>query len=1210
MPRTCVRGFATFTLVLLTGSLALSQPSADQQAEAILNSGRKAYNAGNPQFAADRFTELLNKYGGTKHAQAARFALGLALIDLPARDYQKALTNLTSPASDAKFPDRALAIYFAGVCQRGLGQKELAEGIARPNEMSQRQNSAKVRFTEASKLFQQAREAFEKKGDASAEWAARARCDLAEMELRLDKPKEARATIEPLLKDAKFATSRLRPLALYYHGTASFLLHDTPATVKSLGLLAPFDQPFGPHAHYLVGRLLAALGKHAEATAAFTAVLAEYKKQKAAAAEALKQPDTIKKNPWEKTRLEALVKNPAPDYVAGSAFYDACLQYEVGKFPDAQARLDAFAKDYPHSPLKDDARLRIGFCQVLTKQFDVATKTLQPLTAHPRLADQALLWLGKAQAGIAAAIANNTSQQTQAYTTAINTLRSAADRASQMAGQDKEAKDRRAGMLMELAATQLAANRARDAASTYETLWNEKRFPTKAEETLQQLIAAYHRAGELQKSEERVALFQKQFPKSSLLPLVLFRSAENAYAKAEELTRQKKAEAKNAFVAAEKKYAEVIAKYPECEWIDRARFGQALCIIATEEYEKAITMLERIPVANRVGELATVSYVLADCQLRATPAHASGEQQERLLHKKFTTAATLLTDFIAANPKVEQTPDAILKLGICHKRLAAQLPAGNERNDTLNKARAAFERLTREFPQSSQVGTATLERAKVMLLQDDKNGAISVLRPFTSDPLAKSSVAPLAMISLATLLREQKNPTEAVKLLQQARQQFEGRLNTAQKLEWIALLRFHHGAALFECDKLGEARTAFEQSAQAAPRLPIAVEASLKAMQCRAEEVKRRIEALAKQKSQPGLRPDQRAGIENQETSAKQELANIGKLFEQSAASLKAAHPNSPARARMLYEAAWTYRTAGTDPAPVYTRLLKEFPDLALAVEARLELAELLATQGKSDEVVNLLKEALDKEPADNPTPRETTERVRIRLGIALFEKKEFDAALSQFDAVGNNKKSPLRAHGIYRAAECLLVQNKPDEAAKKLAIFRDDSQLQSVADVSSRAMLRLGHTLAQLKQWNEARQAFETVVNRYGANNTWAIDARYGIGWTFQNQRRYDDAVNAYAMVTQATTDNRAGRSHLQIGLCRAAAKKWADAGKSFATVYFGYDLPELRFPAMIEHARALIQEKMPDEATRLLKRVIKDAPQDSDWAKAAQEQQRKISK
>lgn len=1210
MPRTRARGPAALTLVLLFCATTFAQPTPDQQAEAILNGGRKAYNEGNPSFAAERFAELLAKFGGTKHAQAARYGLGLALLDLPDRNYQKALEAFNPPANDANFPDRAPALYYAAVCQRGLGQKELAEGRARPNEMPQRQNNANGKFAEAARLFAQAREAFEKKNPADGEWAARARCDTAEMELRLNKPKEARATVEPLLKDAKFAQSKLRPLALYYHGTASFLLNDIPAAAKSLGQLAPFDQPFGPHTRYLVGRVHAAQGENAEAAAAFNEVLAQYAKQKAAAAEALKQPDKFKSDPWERARLESLVKNPAPDYVAGSAFYAACLHYEAGKFADAQAKFDAFAKDYATSPLKDDALLRAGFCQVQTKQYDAAGKTLQPLTNHPRLADQALFWLGKAQAGLAATVANNANQKAQSYATAINTLRAAADRANQMAAQDPEAKGRRAEILLELADTQLEASRAKEAAATYETIWNEKLLPAKAEETLQRLVAAYHLAGDLQKSEERIAQFKQQFPNSTLMPLALFRGAENAYAKAEELAKQKKPEAKAAFADAQKKYAEVVAKYPEFARVNRAKFGQALCSIAAEDYEKAIKVLEGIPAAERNGDLAAVAYVLADCQIRTAPAKAEDALQDNILREKLAAAAGMLDGFVAANPKAEQVPDAILKLGYCHKRLAAQLQPGNERNDALNKARAALERLPREFPQSPLVGAANLERAKVMALQGDKGGAINSLRAFANDPLAKSPVAPLAMISLATLLREQNNPAEAAKVLQQARQRFEAGLNAAQKAEWVALLRFHHGVALFESQKPADARAAFEQAAQAAPALPLSVEAILKGTQCQAEEAKKKVEALEKQKSQPNLKPEQVAAIDNQVKAAKQELANVGKAFEQRAEAAKAAHADSPARARMLYDAAWTYRAAGTDPADAYAKLIAQFPDLSLAVEARLELAELLTEKGKADEAIKLLKEAIDKEPTDRPTTQETTERVRIRLGVALFEKKDFAAAQGQFDVVGNNEKSPLRAQGLYRAAECLLAQNKAGEAAKKLAIFRDNGQFHNVAGVSDRALLRLGHALSQLKQWDAARQAFEAVIARYGPNNAWAVDARYGIGWAFQNQGRHDDAVNAYALVTQATTDDRAARAHLQIGLCRAAAKRWSDAGKAFATVYFGYDLPDLKFPAMIEHARALGEEKKPAEATKLLERVVKDAPKDGDWAKAAQEQLGKIKK
>ncbi len=1209
MPSTRTRGAAAFLLVALSCAISSAQPTPDQQAEALLNAGRKAYNEGNPQFAAERFTELLTKFGGSKDANSARYGLGLALLDLPARDYQKALEAFTPPAADTKFADQGVALYHAGVCQRGLGQKELAEGVAKPNEMPQRTQAANTRFDAAVKLFVQARDAFDKKTPADVEWSARARCDTAEMELRIGKTKEARATVEPFVKDAALAKSKYRPLALYYHGTACFLLNDVPGAAKSLGQLMPFDQVYGPHARYLMGRVHASQTENAEAAAAFDAVIAEYTKQKTAALEALKQPQKFVNDPWEKARLELLVRSPAPDYVAGSAFYAACLNYEAGKFGEALGKFEAFTKDYATSPLKDDALLRLGFCQVQLKQHDVAVKTLQPLTNHARLADQSLFWTGKAQAGLALAVdPTNLNLKVQTFNTAIATLRTASDKANQG---DADAKARRPGYLLELADTQLTAKLAKDAAATYETIWGEKLLPARAEETLQRLIAAYHLAGDIPTSDARIATFKQQFPNSTLTPLVLFRAAENAYAKAEALAKgNKPAEAKAAFTDAATKYAEVTTKYPEFERVNRAKYGQALCFTAIEDYEKATKSLESIPAAERNGELSPVSYVLADCLIRTAPAKAEDALQDNMLREKLVAAATLLDAFIAANPKAEQTPDAILKVGYCQKRLGIQLAPGNERNEALQKARVALERLPREFPQSPLVGNATLERAKVLVLQNDKGNAINALRGFNADPLQKSPVAALGVIYLATLLREQNQPAEAVKVLAEARPKFEPALIAAggAKVEWVALLRYHHGVALFESGKPVEARAAFEQSAAAVPTLPLAVEASLKATQCQAEEVKAKIAAFEKQKV-PNLKPDQIAVIDNQIKAVKAELANVGKVFEQRAEAYKQAHPQSEARARLLYDAAWAYRNSGTDPAPAYTKLLEQFPDLSLAVEARLELAELVSEK-KPDDAIKLLKEAIDKEPTDKVTSPETIDRIRIRLGAAYFDKKDYAAAQGQFDAVGNNDKSAHRAHGLYRSAECLLALGKPDDAQKKLVIFRDNAAFHNVAGVSDRALLRLGHALTQLKQWDASRQAFETVIARYGPNNMWAVDARYGIGWAFQNQGRHDDAVNAYALVTQATTDDRAGRSHLQIGLCRAAGSKWVDAGKAFSTVYFGYDLPDLKFPAMLEHARTLIEEKKPDEAVKLLERVLKDAPKDGEWAKAAQERLDKVKK
>ena len=68
----------------------------------------------------------------------------------------------------------------------------------------------------------------------------------------------------------------------------------------------------------------------------------------------------------------------------------------------------------------------------------------------------------------------------------------------------------------------------------------------------------------------------------------------------------------------------------------------------------------------------------------------------------------------------------------------------------------------------------------MIALQGDKGDAINALRQFANDPLQKSPVAPLAMIALATLLREQNQAQAAADTLKQARDKFEAQLTATR----------------------------------------------------------------------------------------------------------------------------------------------------------------------------------------------------------------------------------------------------------------------------------------------------------------------------------------------------------------------------------------------------------------------------------------------
>src|SRR5262249_40601218 len=153
--------------------------------------------------------------------------------------------------------------------------------------------------------------------------------------------------------------------------------------------------------------------------------------------------------------LERLVRDPPADHVARATFLLGVLRYEDGRFAEALKHFGDFAQQFPASPLVPEAQLRRGFCQVQLKQFADAQQTPQPLAdKEPLLADQALLWIAKAQVGGA------DPKNDQALKAALDTFRRAAERAGQLAGAnppDPQARVRRAEILAEWADAQQSA---------------------------------------------------------------------------------------------------------------------------------------------------------------------------------------------------------------------------------------------------------------------------------------------------------------------------------------------------------------------------------------------------------------------------------------------------------------------------------------------------------------------------------------------------------------------------------------------------------------------------------------------------------------------------------------------------------------------------------------------------------------------------------
>ena len=236
----------------------------DDAALMVLSSGQRAYNEHNYQAAADRFREFLRQYSGRREAAAAQYGLGMSLLELPDKNFTDMVPALQQAAAAADFADRPLAQYYVGYVHRLMGNAEYALAIARPNEAPQHLQTASQRFEDAAREFTAALPLLTTQAkthpsapdgtfSTEAEWLNRTTCDLAEMQLRTTKFKEAKATIEPLASDPAAAKSRYHALAIYHLGYADFALRDYAAAGRALSQLAPFDQDFGIHAALSAG---------------------------------------------------------------------------------------------------------------------------------------------------------------------------------------------------------------------------------------------------------------------------------------------------------------------------------------------------------------------------------------------------------------------------------------------------------------------------------------------------------------------------------------------------------------------------------------------------------------------------------------------------------------------------------------------------------------------------------------------------------------------------------------------------------------------------------------------------------------------------------------------------------------------------------------------------------------------------------------------
>src|SRR5262249_10086014 len=158
-------------------------------------------------------------------------------------------------------------------------------------------------------------------------------------------------------------------------------------------------------------------------------------------------------------------------------------------------------------------------------------------------------------------------------------------------------------------------------------------------------------------------------------------------------------------------------------------------------------------------------------------------------------------------------------------------------------------------------------------------------------PLLKTAVAPMAILRLAMLLREQNKAADAAAALAQCRQQHEAALaKDPDRSGWVPLLQYHHGLALRDSGKLAEARPVFEGVVKGFSSRPEAAESALRWAQCLKEEGIARMDQARKARA-ASKKPEELAAAQKTFEEGHKAVQEAARYLEKQEDALKTRDP-------------------------------------------------------------------------------------------------------------------------------------------------------------------------------------------------------------------------------------------------------------------------------------------------------------------------------
>jgi tetratricopeptide (TPR) repeat protein/outer membrane protein assembly factor BamD (BamD/ComL family) len=1227
----------------------------------VLTTAKAAFNDLSYDVAAERFREYIRLGAGTKlDLAAARYGLGVCLIEGTAKDYKAAAEMLQVPAGMAGFKDRAYALYYLGVAYRDQG----APVPLRKRQTQPGLEAAATQFGLAAETFAQLAPATVADGKdlpTEWEWVAKARCDQADALLRNGQYKQAAAAASAMLNDAKLQRSGYRPQAAYELGYASFGLKDYATAVRSLSTLAPFDQgEIGLHAQYLLARTHHLAGERPEAATGYQGLVATWQGRLREARVKLADPAL---GSGERARLEALLKAPAPDYVARGMFYWGVVLSEFGTPDEAMAKFLAAVQLSPNSPVAVEARIRAAQTAVQVRKFREASDAVAPLQDDPQYGVEALRYLAKAQYGagtVPVAKGKGVAAQMNAVADpaalaagikqAIATLQKADERAKAMPASGAQISSQRGTILLELGDMLQLDRRYVEAAGAYAAAATAAGAHI-VEPAVERQAIALQLAGDFPEADKVCNAFLSKYPKSDLRAEVSVRYAENALLAAHAKNDPAAANtdsSRRPYGEAVARFTRVIEQFPDTPQANLARMGLATVQYLQGHFTEAAGLLAKIPESDRVDDLVGVAFLLADCQLRTLPDSAEDALSSARMVAQLEAITTQLEGFVGSQPNDPQAADALVRIGYASVKLANLLADPVEKRRTLAKARRAYGQVIQQFSDHPLYPVALLENAKILA---SINGAPAVLElsKFQVPPLDKTAIAPLALIHLADAQRTRRRPEEAIRLLTELRgQREEELLKDPQRADWVPALQYSLALSYKESGKYEQARELFQNIAKNFPKRPEGTEALWRIQQCQTDPALAELEGLRRALAAAN-KPDTQQDLLAKLADSAKKLRGAAEQMGQQAQAIAAKGDETDLPQKMNFDAAWCWKSIGEVEVEIARRsmqaeaarklaerlaqenpvqppkairpaeiALKDIPmqrgeklarekftavidaagDSPLVDEARLELAEIYSQRDEADAAITLLKDAIAKDPT-----ADLAERLKIRLGTLYLARGDAKAAAAVAAEVLATQRNAYASYARVLATEAAYQQKDWAGTIEQAKPFLDMPRgAGRIPGVSDHALLRMADAQGQLGQWKEAKQTLDVWFTRF-AGSAVTYDAKFAYGWINENLQDPSKAIAAYTEVATRNAGELGAKANLQVGRLRLRQNQPAEALGPLLTVAYAYDNADLSPAAMCEAATALVQLKKPADAKRLLERALKDYPS-SQWAAAARKQ------